>query len=254
MDIKGISAIVTGGASGLGRATAVMLAGAGARVAVFDLPSAECEMFAGSIGGVFVPLDITRQDAIEGALIAAEQAQGVARVLVNCAGISLVAKTVGSDGKPCPSDLIRRQIAINLTGTLEMLTHFAARLVAAPPLGEERGVIINVASIAAYDGPGGQVAYAASKGGVISLTLPAARDLASHRIRVMTIAPGMYDTSMVAMLDDDGKARLGGQVPFPNRLGRPAEFAELVDSIIRNPMLNGEVIRIDGAHRLRGGV
>ena len=210
MDIDGISAVVTGGASGLGRATAAMLAAAGARVAVLDLPSAEGEAFAQSIGGAFVPLDVTQQDAIDGALISAEQAHGIARVLVNCAGISLVAKTVGNDGQSCPSDVIRRQVAINLVGTLEMLTHFAARLVTSEPLGEERGVIVNVASIAAYDGPGGQVAYAASKGGVVSLTLPAARDLAPHLIRVMTIAPGMYDTNMVSMLDDDGKARLGG--------------------------------------------
>ena len=254
MDMTDIAAVVTGGASGLGRATAAMLAAAGGRVAVLDLASDEGRLFAESIGGVFGPIDVSQTNAIEGALGAAEQAHGVARVLVNCAGISLVAKTVGDDGRPCPSDVISRQIAINLTGTLEMLTRFAARLVSAEPLGEERGVIVNVASIAAFDGPAGQIAYAASKGGVISLTLPAARDLAPHRIRVMTIAPGMYGTNMVSMLDDEGKARLGGQVPFPNRLGKPEEFADLVGSIVRNPMLNGAVIRINGAHRLAAGI
>jgi NAD(P)-dependent dehydrogenase (short-subunit alcohol dehydrogenase family) len=250
MDISNISALVTGGASGLGRATAAMLAKSGARVAVLDLDSEQGRAFADSIGGVFVPLDISKTDAIDTALSAAEQAHGIARILVNCAGISLVAKTVGDDGLPCPSEIISRQIAINLSGTIEMLTRFAARLATAEPLHDERGVIINVASIAAYDGPAGQLAYAASKGGIISLTLPAARDLAPHRIRVMTIAPGMFETNMVSMLDAAGKARLGGQVPFPNRLGEPNEFADLVHHIIGNPMLNGSVIRLDGAHRL----
>ena len=254
MDIADIAAVVAGGASGLGRATATMLAAAGARVAVLDLESEQGRQFASSIGGVFLALDVTETDAIDAALAEAEQAHGVALALVNCAGISLVAKTVGDDGKPCPSDVISRQIAINLTGTIEMLTRFAARLVTAEPLGEERGVIVNVASIAGYDGPAGQLAYSASKGGVISLTLPAARDLAPHRIRVMTIAPGMYATNMVSMLDDAGKARLGAQVPFPNRLGHADEFADLVASIVRNPMLNGTVIRIDGAHRLPAGI
>lgn len=254
MDITDIGAVVTGGASGLGRATAAMLAAAGARVAVLDLPGEEAAAFAASIGGIFVPLDVSETHQIDEALLAAAQAHGVARVLVNCAGISLVGRTIGDNGEPCPSGVISRQIAVNLTGTLEMLTRFAARLAKVEPIGEERGVIINVASIAAYDGPGGQVAYAASKGGVISLTLPAARDLAPYRIRVMTIAPGMYETSMVSMLDDAGKARLGGQVPFPNRLGYPEEFAQLVESVVRNPMLNGEVIRIDGAHRLPSGI
>ena len=254
MDISNIAAVVTGGASGLGRATAALLSAAGARVAVLDLPSNEGERFAKSIGGVFVSLDVTETDAIDPALTTAEQAHGVARVLANSAGISLVAKSVGDDGLPCPSAVISRQIAINLTGMIEMLTRFAARLATAEPLGEERGVIINIASIAAFDGPAGQIAYAASKGGVVSLTLPAARDLAPHRIRVMTIAPGMYETDMVAKLDDEGRAKLGAQVPFPNRLGRPEEFADLVGCIIRNPMLNGSVIRIDGAHRLPAGL
>jgi len=253
MDINDIAAVVTGGGSGLGRATATMLAAGGARVAVLDLPSDEAREFAQSIGGVFVALDVCQTEIIDQALRAAETEHGIARVLVNCAGISLVAKTVGKDGLPCASDVISRQIAINLTGTIEMLTRFAARLVTAEPIGEERGVIINTASIAGFDGPAGQMAYAASKGGVISLTLPAARDLAPHQIRVMTVAPGMFETNMLSMLDDEGKARLVAQVPHPKRLGYPEEFAFLVGSIISNPMLNGSVIRIDGTHRLPAG-
>ena len=252
MEITGIAAIVTGGASGLGRATAEMLAKAGAKVAILDLPGEAGQQFAKDIGGLFIPLDVSDTDSIELALDQACAAHGVARVLVNAAGVTELGKTVGSDGLPCSSAMIRRMIDINLVGTLDMLTRFAARLAKAEPLDEERGVIINVASIAAYDGPSGQLAYAASKGGVVALTLPAARDLAPHAIRVMTIAPGMYRTNMVAMLDEAGKERLGKQVPFPNRLGKPEEFARLVGSIIANPMLNGEVIRIDGAHRLPG--
>lgn len=254
MDISNIAAVVTGGASGLGRATAAMLAAAGARVAIFDLPNSAGDAFAESIDGLFVPLDVSQTDAIDAALATAEQAHGIARILVNCAGVSLVATTVGDDGSPCPSEVISKQIAINLVGTMEMLTRFSARLATAPPLAEERGVIVNVASIAAYDGAAGQLAYAASKGGIVSLTLPAARDLARHGIRVMAIAPGMYETTMLSMLDPAGKELLGGQVPFPKRLGRPDEFASLVESIIRNPMLNGSVIRIDGAHRLPAGI
>lgn len=250
MEITGIAAVVTGGASGLGRATARMLAASGAKVAILDVAGEAGGQFAQEIGALYIALDVTDTASIASALGQAEAAHGIARVLVNAAGVTQLGKTIGADGQPCPSAMIRRMIDINLVGTLDMLTHFAARLATAEPLGEERGVIINVASIAAYDGPSGQLAYAASKGGVVALTLPAARDLAPHAIRVMTIAPGMYRTNMVAMLDEAGKERLGKQVPFPNRLGRPEEFARLVASIIANPMLNGEVIRIDGAHRL----
>ncbi len=250
MDISGIAAIVTGGASGLGRATAQSLATGGARVAILDVADEAGEEFAREIGGIYIRLDVTDTASIASALATAEEAHGVARVLVNAAGVTQLGKAVGADGMPCPSEMIRRMIGINLVGTLEMLTHFAARLVTTEAVGEERGVIINVASIAAYDGPSGQLAYAASKGGVVSLTLPAARDLAPYGIRVMTIAPGMYRTNMVAMLDEAGKELLGQQVPFPNRLGNPEEFAQLVGAIIANSMLNGEVIRIDGAHRL----
>jgi NAD(P)-dependent dehydrogenase (short-subunit alcohol dehydrogenase family) len=250
MDISGATAIIVGGASGLGSATARHLAELGAKVAIFDQNRVMGEAVADAIGGAFCSVDIIDDGNIDAGFEAVQDIYGTARILVNCAGIAPVAKTIGQDGRPHESDLFRKVIAINLVGTFTVLTRFAACLAAADSVGEERGVIINTASIAAFDGPSGQIAYAASKGGVAAMTLSAARDLAPHKIRVMTIAPGMFRTAMVDMLSDSQKVALGARVPFPNRLGFPEEFARLVENIITNPMLNGDVIRLDGAHRL----
>ncbi|MES3154650.1 SDR family NAD(P)-dependent oxidoreductase [Sphingomonas faeni] len=250
MRMTDIAAIVTGGASGLGEATAAMLATAGARVTIFDLNAEIGEATATRIGGRFARVDVTDDQGVADALAEAEQAHGVARVLINCAGIAPAVKTVGKDGTPHPLDLFRKTVEINLVGSFNMISKFAARLAAADPIGEERGVIVNTASVAAYDGQVGQVAYAASKGGIVGLTLPVARDLAQHRIRVMTIAPGIFLTPMLMGLPQAAQDSLGTQVPHPSRLGRPEEYAQLVASIIANPMLNGDVIRLDGAIRM----
>ncbi len=250
MRMTDIAAIVTGGASGLGEATAAMLAEAGARVTIFDLNADIGAATAARIGGRFARVDVTDDQRVADALAEAEQAHGVARVLVNCAGIAPAVKTVGRDGTPHPLDLFRKTVEINLVGSFNMISKFAARLAAAEPIGEERGVIVNTASVAAYDGQVGQVAYAASKGGIVGLTLPVARDLAQHRIRVMTIAPGIFLTPMLMGLPQAAQDSLGTQVPHPSRLGRPEEYAQLVASIIANLMLNGEVIRLDGAIRM----
>ncbi len=250
MDIKGLAAIVTGGASGLGRATAAMLAAHGGRVALFDLNKEQGERVAGEIGGLFHPVNVADETSIAAGLDAAEAAHGVARLLINCAGIAPAARTVGKDNAPHPLDLYRRTIEVNLIGTFAMITAFAARAAAVEEIDGERGVIVNTASIAAFDGQIGQAAYSSSKGGVVALTLPVARDLAQHKIRVMTIAPGLFLTPMMEGFPQQVQDALGAQVPHPSRLGRPAEYAQLVESIIRNPMLNGEVIRLDGAIRM----
>ena len=250
MRMTDIAAIVTGGASGLGEATAAMLATAGARVTIFDLNAEIVEATATRIGGRFARVDVTDDQGVADALAEAEQMHSVARVLVNCAGIAPAVKTVGKDGTPHPLDLFRKTVEINLVGSFNMISKFAARLAAAEPIGEERGVIVNTASVAAYDGQVGQVAYAASKGGIVGLTLPVARYLAQHRIRVMTIAPGIFLTPMLMGLPQAAQDSLGTQEPHPSRLGRPEEYAQLVASIIANPMLNGEVIRLDGAIRM----
>ena len=250
MDIKGLAAIVTGGASGLGRATAAMLAAHGGRVALFDLNKEQGERVAGEIGGLFHPVNVADETSIAAGLDAAEAAHGVARLLINCAGIAPAARTVGKDNAPHPLDLYRRTIEVNLIGTFAMITAFAARAAAVEEIDGERGVIVNTASIAAFDGQIGQAAYSSSKGGVVALTLPVARDLAQHKIRVMTIAPGLFLTPMMEGFPQHVQDALGAQVPHPSRLGRPAEYAQLVESIIRNPMLNGEVIRLDGAIRM----
>jgi NAD(P)-dependent dehydrogenase (short-subunit alcohol dehydrogenase family) len=250
MQIANAATIVTGGASGLGAATARLLAEQGARVAIFDSNEEAGRRLATQIGGTMHKVNVTQEDSVSEALSAAEAAHGIARILVNCAGIAPIAETVSDDGIPHSAQLLRRVIEVNLVGTLIVLARFAARLVTEKPDGAERGVIVNTASIAAYDGEARMTAYAASKAGVVGLTLPAARDLAPHAIRVMTIAPGMFRTPMVDMLSDEAKNAMGGRVPFPNRLGSPDEFAKLVASIIGNPMLNGEVIRLDGAYRL----
>ncbi|HET8612414.1 MAG TPA: SDR family NAD(P)-dependent oxidoreductase [Sphingomonas sp.] len=250
MELNGSAALVTGGASGLGGATAAMLASRGARVTILDVNAEAGEAHAAAIGGRFVKADVTSEAEVAAALDQAEWAHGVARILVNCAGVAPAIKTVSKEGKAHPLDAFRKAIEINLIGTYNLIAQFAARLSAAEPIGEERGVIVNTASVAAYDGQIGQAASAASKGGVVGLTLPVARDLAQHRIRVMTIAPGIFLTPMLMGLPQAAQDSLGTQVPHPSRLGRPEEYAQLVESIIANPMLNGEVIRLDGAIRM----
>ncbi len=250
MNVDGIGAIVTGGASGLGAAAAELLARAGARVTILDLNAAEAEAHARRIGGHALSVDVTDEDAVRAAVAVAERRHGVTRVLVNCAGLAPPSKVIGRDNRAAPLADFVRLINVNLVGTFNVLAKVAERLHAAEPIGEERGVIVNTASVAAYEGQIGQAAYAASKGGVASMTLPIAREFARHGIRVMAVAPGLFATPLLAALPKEAQDSLGRQAPFPNRLGRPEEFARLVHDIIANPMLNGEVIRLDGAIRM----
>lgn len=250
MDINGVAAIVTGGASGLGGATAEMLANAGAKVTIFDLNRELGNSHAEKIGGYFVQVDVTDDGAVEKALDAAEQRNGQARILVNCAGIGPPAKVLGRDGQAIALTEFTKIININLIGSFNVLSKFASRIKDADPIGEERGVIINTASVAAFDGQIGQAAYSASKAGIVGMALPIAREFARYGIRVMTIAPGIFWTPLLATLPQEAQDSLGKQVPFPNRLGKPQEYAMLVNSIVSNPMLNGEVIRLDGAIRM----
>lgn len=250
MNVDQIAAIVTGGASGLGGATAKMLAAKGAKVTIFDLNAEQGTKTATEIRGRFVAVNVADEDSVSAGLAEAEARNGVAQILVNCAGIAPAVRIVNKEGLPHSLDTFRRTVEINLVGTFNMLSKFAARLVAARVEGEEAGVIVNTASVAAYDGQVGQAAYAASKGGVVGLTLSAARDLAQHRIRVVTVAPGIFLTPMLMGLPQAAQESLGTQVPHPSRLGRPEEFAQFVESIVANPMLNGEVIRLDGAIRM----
>ncbi|MEH3101372.1 SDR family NAD(P)-dependent oxidoreductase [Sphingomonas adhaesiva] len=251
MKIEGLAAIVTGGASGLGGATAARLAKAGAKVAIFDLNAELGERHAAAIGGTFLRVDVTDEAAVEAAIGEAEAVNGKARILVNCAGIGPPAKVIGRDGKAIPLADFSKIVTINLIGTFNMLSKFAARLQDADVIGrEERGVIVNTASVAAFDGQIGQAAYAASKGGVVGMTLPIAREFARHGIRVMTIAPGLFLTPLLASLPQEAQDSLGQQVPFPSRLGDPDEYAQMVESIVTNPMLNGETVRLDGAIRM----
>ena len=250
MDITDMAAVVTGGASGLGRATATMLAAQGAKVAIFDLNEEAGRAVAGEIGGLYVGVNVADEASVKVGLDAAADAHRVARILVNCAGVAPAVKTVGKDNAPHPLDIFARTVTVNLVGSFNMIAQFSARLAAAEEVDGERGVIVNTASVAAFDGQIGQAAYAASKGGVVGMTLPVARDLAQHRIRVMTIAPGIFLTPMMEAFPQHVQDALGAQAPHPSRLGKPAEYAQLVESIIRNPMLNGEVIRLDGAIRM----
>jgi NAD(P)-dependent dehydrogenase (short-subunit alcohol dehydrogenase family) len=248
MNIEGSAAIVTGAGSGLGEATARALAAQGARVAVLDIDRDKAQRVADDIGGVAVSCDVSSEAAAD-AIAAAEQRHGVARILVNCAGIGPAGRTVGRDG-PLPLDVFTRVLAVNLVGSFNMIRLFAARLIGAEKLGEERGVIVNTASVAAFEGQIGQVAYSASKGGIVGMTLPIARDLAQYGVRVNTIAPGIFLTPLLMTVSEEIRASLGAQVPFPPRLGDPAEYASLVVHIVQNPMLNGETIRLDGAIRM----
>jgi NAD(P)-dependent dehydrogenase (short-subunit alcohol dehydrogenase family) len=250
MNPSGQVAIVTGGGSGLGEATARALAAKGAKVALFDIGIERAQTVAAELGGIAVKCDVSSAEAAEAAIAEVAEKLGTPRILVNCAGIAIALKTTGKDGAH-PLDLYRKVIEVNLIGTFNMIRLFAARVEQSEPLeGGERGVIINTASVAAYDGQIGQAAYSSSKGGVVGMTLPVARDLARSGIRVMTIAPGIFRTPMLAGLPEDAQKSLGQQVPFPSRLGDPAEYGALACHIVENQMLNGEVIRLDGAIRM----
>ncbi len=250
MNPSGIVALVTGGGSGLGEATARALAAKGAKIAIADVGMDRARVVASDIDGIAVKCDVTSEDDAKAAVREATEMLGAPRILVNCAGIAIAMKTVGKDG-PHPLDLYRRVIEINLLGTFNMIRLFAAATQELEPLdGGERGVIVNTASVAAFDGQIGQVAYSASKGGVVGMTLPIARDLSRSGIRVCTIAPGIFKTPMMAGLPEDAQASLGQQVPFPPRLGEPSEYAALACHIVENQMLNGETIRLDGAIRM----
>jgi len=249
MDLNGQAALVTGGGSGLGAATAEALASAGARVAVADLNGDAARAVAARIGGVAVPCDVADPDSAERAFATARDAHGVLRVLVNCAGVGTAGRVVGRDGAQ-PLESFEKVIRVNLIGSFNMLRLAAAEMSAAEPREQDERVIINTASIAAYDGQIGQCAYAASKAGVVGLTLPAARELARVGVRVVSIAPGLFLTPMLQTVPDDLRKALGESVPYPSRLGDPSEFAALVLHICANRMLNGETIRLDGALRM----
>ncbi|MBM2323898.1 MULTISPECIES: SDR family NAD(P)-dependent oxidoreductase [Marivita] len=247
----GYGAIVTGGASGLGAATAQRLAEDGLKVTLFDRNAELAEAHATAIGGAFAQVDVGDPASVAAGLEVASAAHGVPRILINCAGIGGAAKTV-SWGAPHDPELFDRTIRVNLIGSFNCASQVAARMVAADPVDADgaRGVIVNTASVAAFDGQVGQLAYAASKGGIVAMTLPMARDLADKGVRVCTVAPGLFLTPLLHELPEDVQMSLGAQVPFPSRLGDPAEYAALVSHITQNPMMNGEVIRLDGAIRM----
>src|SRR6267142_2894152 len=252
MQIAGSTTVITGGASGLGRATAERLHAGGGSVVLLDLARSSGKEVAAGLGdrALFAPADVTSPDEVGAALEAAMARFGGVQGLINCAGIGTAEKTFGKRGS---ADLtaFSRTIQVNLIGTFNCIRLAAAQMAKNAPNGEgERGVIINTASVAAFDGQIGQAAYSASKGGVVGMTLPIARDLAELGIRVMTIAPGLFETPMLKGLPKEAQESLGKQVPFPSRLGRPAEYAQLVRSIVENEMLNAETIRLDGAIRM----
>ena len=250
MKVEGLAAIVTGGASGLGGATAAHLAGLGAKVTIFDLNTDVGEAHAAKISARFAHVDVTDEAGVSKAIEDAEAVNGKARILVNCAGIAPPKKVIDREGAPIPLADFTKLVNINLIGSFNVLSKFAARIHDADPIGDERGVVISTSSVAAYEGQIGQAAYAASKAGVAGMTLPIAREFARYGIRVMTIAPGLFLTPLLEGLPQEAQDSLGKQVPFPNRLGKPDEYAMLVESIIANPMLNGETIRLDGAIRM----
>lgn len=250
MKLDGLAAVVTGGGSGMGAATARALADAGARVAVVDLTLAAAAETARAIGGLAIECDVSRERSAMQAFSQARDANGPLRLLVNCAGIATAGRVVGRDG-PLALDDFERTIGVNLVGTFNMLRLAAAEMAGLDPLDtDERGLIVNTASVAAYEGQIGQAAYSASKGGVVGLTLPAARELARHAIRVMTIAPGLIGTPMLLNMPEEVKESLVATTLFPHRLGQPEEYAKLVLAIADNVLLNGEVVRLDGAIRL----
>ena len=250
MEIAGSTALVTGGASGLGLATVRKLRERGASVVILDLPSSRGDAIAKELGdGVgFSAGDVTSADDVAAAVVTASEL-GPLRVAVNCAGIGNAIKTVGKNG-PFPLGDFTRVVTVNLIGTFNVIRLAAERISQAGEVDGERGVIVNTASVAAFDGQVGQAAYSASKGGIVGMTLPIARDLASLKIRVVTIAPGLFGTPLFSTLSDDAVKSLAAQVPHPSRLGDPAEYASLAAYIVENPMLNGETIRLDGAIRM----
>ncbi len=251
MNINGQAALVTGGASGLGAQTARELARRGAKVAVLDRNGDGAKAVAAEFGGIGIACDITDTDSVLAALDGARAAHGPARLVMNIAGIGTAKRLIGRDGTPMPLEEFKRVVEVNLFGTFNMIRLAAAEIVKLEPLIDgERGVIVNTASVAAFDGQVGQEAYAASKGGVVALTLPLARDLAQFGVRVCTIAPGLFLTPLMAELPQAVQESLAASIPFPKRLGKPEEFAQLCAAIVENMSLNGEVIRLDGALRM----
>jgi NAD(P)-dependent dehydrogenase (short-subunit alcohol dehydrogenase family) len=252
MRIQGKTALVTGGASGLGLAVVKALAGAGGFVTILDLPSSGGLDAARAIGyrTRFTPADVVSEAEVAAAVQQTVEVFGGVHILVNCAGVATPGRVLDKQGEPLPLERFEDVVLVNLVGTFNVIRLCAAQMAKQALDGEERGVVVNTASIAAFDGQTGQTAYAASKGGVAAMTLPLARDLAALAVRVVTIAPGIFDTPMLAGLPDDRREGLAAMLPHPRRLGRPDEFAALVTSIVENPMLNGEVIRLDGALRM----
>jgi NAD(P)-dependent dehydrogenase (short-subunit alcohol dehydrogenase family) len=254
---KGLAAVVTGGASGLGEATARELASAGVKVAIFDLNEDKGEAVANDVGGVFCKVDVSSDESVDAGFRKAREAHGVERILINCAGVGWAEKTASR--KKDTGDIVHHNmeffdkvIQINLVGTFRCIAKSAAGMLSLEPITEdgERGVIVNTASVAAQDGQVGQVAYAASKGGIVGLTLPVARDLSRDGVRICTILPGIFSTPLMNAAPDNVKQSLAAQIPFPSRFGKPEEYAHLARAIIENGMLNGEVIRLDGAIRM----
>ena len=251
MNIQGQAALVTGGGSGLGEATARELARLGAKVAVLDINLANAQKVAADIGGVAAACDITDSASLQAAIDAAAAAHGPARILAHIAGIGAAKRVVAKDGSPAPLEDFARVVNVNLIGTYNAARLFAAACAKLEPLEDgERGVMVFTASVAAFDGQVGQQAYSASKGGVVGMTLPMARDLAQHGIRVCTIAPGLFATPLMKQLPEPVQQSLAASIPFPPRLGKPEEFAQLAAHIVTNTHLNGEVIRLDGALRM----
>jgi NAD(P)-dependent dehydrogenase (short-subunit alcohol dehydrogenase family) len=254
MQIQGIGAVVTGGGSGLGEATARLFAAKGARVAILDLGRSKGAEVAKSIGGdaIFCEADVASEEQVTAALDRAQGEFGGIHATVNCAGIGTAGRTVDKNGKPFDLKLFELTLRVNLVGTFNVIRLAAARMSQNEPNADnERGVVVNTASVAAFEGQIGQCAYSASKGGVVGMTLPIARDLAAVGIRVNTIAPGLFATPMLMMMPQEGRDYLASQIPFPRRLGNPPEYAALACHIVENPMLNGETIRLDGAIRMQ---
>lgn len=252
MNVDGKVALVTGGASGLGGATVKALHDAGASVVIVDLSSSDGEVVAKDLGdrAAFAAADVTNEDEVKAAVGAAVENFGSLHIVVNCAGVGFPGRVLTRDGTPTDLERFEFVVKVNLVGTFNVIRLAAAQIASQEPDGEERGVIVNTASIAAFDGQIGQAAYAASKGGIVGMTLPIARDLSSKLIRCVSIAPGTFDTPMLAGLPEEARQKLAEGIPHPHRLGSPPEFAALVRHIVENPMLNGEVIRLDGALRM----
>ncbi|MQB00763.1 MAG: SDR family NAD(P)-dependent oxidoreductase [Actinobacteria bacterium] len=252
MNIEGKVALVTGGASGLGLATVQGLVRAGASVVIVDLASSDGETVAKELGEktLFSPADVTNETEVQAAIDAAGEAFGGLQIVVNCAGVGFPGRVLTREGDPTDLERFEFVIRVNLVGTFNVLRLAAAQIAKGELDGEERGVIVNTASIAAFDGQIGQAAYAASKGGIVGMTLPVARDLSSKQIRCVAIAPGTFDTPMLAGLPEEARVKLADGIPHPHRLGKPEEFALMVRQVVENPMVNGEVIRLDGALRM----